>query len=96
MEAERAHWCERCCSSRRSPVGALRSTAFRLAQLDRRVVAQRVAVVSQRESLVFPLPVWEYVALGRHPHEGPWAAAPARSDVAIAGALDRAGIAFTR
>ena len=63
-----------------------------LAQLDRRVVAQRVAVVSQRESLVFPLPVWEYVALGRHPHEGPWAAAPARSDAAITGALDRAGI----
>jgi iron complex transport system ATP-binding protein len=63
-----------------------------LAQLDRRAVAQRVSVVSQRESLVFPLPVWEYVALGRHPHQGPWAAAPSRSDAAIAGALDRAGI----
>jgi iron complex transport system ATP-binding protein len=63
-----------------------------LAQLDRRTVAQRVAVVSQRETLVFPLPVWEYVALGRHPHEGPWAAAPARSDLAITGALERAGI----
>jgi iron complex transport system ATP-binding protein len=63
-----------------------------LALLDRRSVAQRVSVVSQRESLVFPLPVWEYVALGRHPHEGPWAAAPSRSDAAIAGALDRAGI----
>ena len=63
-----------------------------LAQLDRRTVAQRIAVVSQRESLVFPLPVWEYVALGRHPHEGPWAAAPDRSNVAITSALDRAGI----
>lgn len=63
-----------------------------LSQLDRRAVAQRVAVVSQRESLVFPLPVWEYVALGRHPHEGPWAAAPARDDDGIASALDRAGI----
>jgi ABC-type cobalamin/Fe3+-siderophores transport system ATPase subunit len=63
-----------------------------LAQLDRRTVAQRIAVVSQRESLVFPLPVWEYVALGRHPHEGAWAAAPARSDIAITSALDRAGI----
>ena len=41
---------------------------------------------------MFPLPVWEYVALGRHPHEGPWAAAPARTDAAIANALDRAGI----
>jgi iron complex transport system ATP-binding protein len=64
-----------------------------LAQLDRRTVAQRVAVVSQRETLVFPLPVWEYVALGRHPHAGAWAAAPARADEAIAHALDRAGIA---
>jgi iron complex transport system ATP-binding protein len=64
-----------------------------LAQLDRRTVAQRIAVVAQRESLVFPLPVWEYVALGRHPHEGPWAAAPTRDDAAIATALDRAGIA---
>jgi ABC-type cobalamin/Fe3+-siderophores transport system ATPase subunit len=63
-----------------------------LAQLDRRTVAQRIAVVSQRESLVFPLPVWEYVALGRHPHEGPWAAAPDRTNVAITSALDRAGI----
>ena len=63
-----------------------------LAHLDRRTVAQRVAVVAQRESLVFPLPVWEYVALGRHPHEGPWAAAPTRTDAAIATALDRAGI----
>jgi iron complex transport system ATP-binding protein len=63
-----------------------------LALLDRRAVAQCVSVVSQRESLVFPLPVWEYVALGRHPHQGPWAAAPSRSDAAIAGALDRAGI----
>ncbi len=64
-----------------------------LAQLDRRAVAQRVAVVSQRESLVFPLPVWEYVALGRHPYEGPWAAAPLRTDAAVASALDRAEIA---
>jgi iron complex transport system ATP-binding protein len=63
-----------------------------LSQLDRRDFARRAAVVSQREALVFPLPVWEYVALGRHPHEGPWSAAPARTDAAIAGALDRADI----
>ena len=63
-----------------------------LAQLERRTVAQRIAVVAQRESLVFPLPVWEYVALGRHPHDGPWAAAPSRADAAVASALDRAEI----
>jgi iron complex transport system ATP-binding protein len=60
--------------------------------LDRRTVAQRVAVAAQRESLVFPLPVWEYVALGRHPHEGPWSAAPSRTDASVARALDRAEI----
>jgi ABC-type cobalamin/Fe3+-siderophores transport system ATPase subunit len=64
-----------------------------LSQLDRRTVAQRVAVVAQRESLVFPLPVWEYVALGKHPHEDLWSAAPTRADASIVGALDRAGIA---
>jgi ABC-type cobalamin/Fe3+-siderophores transport system ATPase subunit len=72
--------------------GSISLDGVPLAQLDRRAVARRVAVVSQRESLVFPLPVWEYVALGRHPHEGAWAAAPARSDSAITSALDRAGI----
>ena len=64
-----------------------------LATLERRDVARRIAVVAQREALVFPLPVWEYVALGRHPYDGPWAAAPARTDAAIANALDRADIA---
>lgn len=64
-----------------------------LAALDRRRVAHLLAVVSQRESLVFPLPVWEYVALGRHPHGGPWAGAPSRTDPAIAGALERAEVA---
>jgi iron complex transport system ATP-binding protein len=64
-----------------------------LEQIDRRAVAQRIAVVSQREVLVFPLPVWEYVALGRHPHDGPWAPSPERADAGIANALERAGIA---
>jgi iron complex transport system ATP-binding protein len=72
--------------------GSIAIDGVPLAQLDRRTIAQRVSVVSQRESLVFPLPVWEYVALGRHPHEDPWGAAPARTDAAIAAALDRAGI----
>jgi iron complex transport system ATP-binding protein len=73
--------------------GSIAIDGTSLAMLDRVAMAQRVAVVSQRESLVFPLPVWEYVALGRHPHAGPWSAAPARTDVGVANALDRAGIA---
>ena len=47
-----------------------------------RELARRVAVVPQRESAVFSLPVHEYVALGRYPHEGPWRAAT-RHDVAL-------------
>ncbi|MEO6211267.1 MAG: ABC transporter ATP-binding protein [Gemmatimonadaceae bacterium] len=72
--------------------GAITIDGTALAQLDRRAFARRVAVVTQREALVFPLPVWEYVALGRHPHDNPWGAAPMRSDASIGAALDRAGI----
>ena len=64
-----------------------------ISQLDRRAMARQVVVVAQRETLVFALPVWEYVALGRHPHAGPWSAVPGRTDSAIADSLDRAGIA---
>ena len=64
-----------------------------LATLDRRDLARRVAVVPQREALVFPLPVREYVAFGRYPHEGPWRAASAEDDAAIDRALTLAGVA---
>ncbi|MEO7038650.1 MAG: ABC transporter ATP-binding protein [Candidatus Elarobacter sp.] len=73
--------------------GAITVDGTALAQLDRRAFARRVAVVTQREALVFPLPVWEYVALGRHPHDNPWGATAMRSDASINDALDRAGIA---
>lgn len=63
-----------------------------LATLDRRAFARRVAVVTQRESLVFPLPVREYVAFGRYPHEGTWRAASAADDAAIRRAVALAGV----
>ena len=63
-----------------------------LASLDRRAFARRVAVVPQREELVFPLPVRDYVAFGRYPHEGPWRAAGAEDDAHIARALALAGV----
>ena len=53
-----------------------------LDEFDARQLATRIAVVPQRESAVFSLPVHEYVALGRYPHEGPWRAAT-RADVEI-------------
>lgn len=64
-----------------------------LPTLDRRELARRVAVVTQREELVFALPVREYVALGRFPHEGAWRAATSSDDAAIERAISRAGVA---
>ncbi len=58
-----------------------------LHSLDRRAVARRVAVVTQREEPVFPLSVREYVALGRYPHEGPWRGEGADDAAAIARAI---------
>ncbi len=73
--------------------GALHVDGQPLASLDRRELARRVAIVPQREALVFPLPVREYVAFGRYPHEGPWRAAAAADDAAIDRALALAGVA---
>ena len=61
-----------------------------LAAIDRAAFARLVAVVPQREDLVFPLPVRDYVALGRFPHEGT-AAGRAADGEAIARALTLAG-----
>lgn len=58
-----------------------------LARVDRRTFARRVAVVTQREELVFGLPVREYVALGRYPHEGLWRAETRDDEEIIARAL---------
>jgi iron complex transport system ATP-binding protein len=43
----------------------------------RRLMAQRVAVVTQREDPAFAIGVRDYVALGRYPHLGLWRAASA-------------------
>jgi iron complex transport system ATP-binding protein len=60
-----------------APIGAL----------DRRTVATRLAVVTQREEPVFPLAVREYVGLGRHPHGGPFAGRDDADRAAIARAV---------
>jgi iron complex transport system ATP-binding protein len=59
----------------------------------RRGVAQRVAVVTQREEPAFPLGVRQYVALGRYPHLGPWRVAGADDRAAIERAIQVTGIA---
>lgn len=54
--------------------------------------ARRVAVVPQRESAAFPLPVRELVAFGRHPHRTGFAAWTAADDTAVARAIELAGV----
>jgi iron complex transport system ATP-binding protein len=60
--------------------------------IDRGTVARRIAVLTQREELTFPLTIDEYVALGRFPHVGAWRAARGSDRDAIARGLARAGV----
>jgi iron complex transport system ATP-binding protein len=64
-----------------------------LRQLDARAVARRVAVVTQREELAFPLRVREYVLLGRLPHGTRWSGATAADAEAADQAMAAAGVA---
>jgi iron complex transport system ATP-binding protein len=50
--------------------------------------ARRVAVITQREELAFPISAADYVALGRFPHLGLWHAAGERDRQAIERALE--------
>jgi len=63
-----------------------------LVSLDRRTIARRMAVVPQREEPVFPISVRDYIALGRHPHGGPFAGRSAEDREAIAKAIARADV----
>ncbi|MBC7898211.1 MAG: ABC transporter ATP-binding protein, partial [Cytophagaceae bacterium] len=60
--------------------------------LDRREIARRVAVVSQREEPVFPLSVRDYIALGRHPHLPLWSTVDRAGPAAIARAIEEAEV----
>jgi iron complex transport system ATP-binding protein len=73
--------------------GEIRVDGEPIAAIDRRELARRVAVVTQSESIAFPLPAREYVALGRYPHEGTWSAEGADDAAAIDRAMHLAGVA---
>ena len=64
-----------------------------VATLSPRERARRVAIVPQRESAAFPLPVRELVAFGRHPHRTGFAAWGEADDAAVATAVEAAGVA---
>ena len=63
-----------------------------VAQLERRELARRVAVVSQREEPAFPVSVRDYVALGRHPHTPLWGGADPNAEASIAKAITDAEV----
>ncbi|MBK8253593.1 MAG: ABC transporter ATP-binding protein [Polyangiaceae bacterium] len=46
-----------------------------IATLDRRAIAQRIAVVPQTVEVAFGFTVRQVVAMGRAPHQGPWMSA---------------------
>jgi iron complex transport system ATP-binding protein len=73
--------------------GTIRVGGVDVRTLAPRELARRVAVVPQRETLTFPAPVRDLVALGRHPHAhglARWSAADAS---AVERALVEAGVA---
>jgi ABC-type cobalamin/Fe3+-siderophores transport system ATPase subunit len=73
--------------------GAIRVDDIDVAAIARDELARRVAVVTQREELAFPLRVADYVALGRFPHLGVWRSAIDRDRRAIADAMAMTGVA---
>jgi len=55
-------------------------------------LAQRMAVVPQREETAFPMRVRDYVGLGRYPHLGLWRSPAADDERAVDNALAQAGV----
>ena len=73
--------------------GAIVVEGTEATHLDRRELARRVAVVSQREEPAFPVSVRDYIALGRHPHTPLWGGADPNAETAIAKAIEEAEVA---
>ncbi len=72
--------------------GRIELDEIALALTSRRAIARRMAVVPQREEPVFPISVRDYIALGRHPHGGPFSGRTADDREAIAKAIARADV----
>lgn len=68
--------------------GVIRVDDANVSAIDRRALATRVAVVTQREEPAFPLGVRDYVALGRYPHLGLWRGPSAEDRAAVERAIE--------
>jgi len=69
--------------------GEVRLLGEPMAQMDRRDVARRVAVVAQSESVAFRFAVRDVVAMGRAPHQGSWMREGSRDRDVVAEAIAR-------
>ena len=72
--------------------GEIRVAGQPVAATDRRDLARRLAVVTQREEPTFRLAVADYVALGRYPHLGAWRAPGSNDRRAIERAISLAAV----
>ena len=79
---------------RRQPLqrGSIEIDGHSTVTLSSQEIARRVAVVSQREELSFPMRVDEYVALGRYPRLGLWRSASSPDHTAVRSAMERAEV----
>lgn len=77
----------------RAPVlsGAMAVDGQPVGSLTRREIAQRVAVMVQREEPAFPVRVRDYLVLGKYPELGAWQRLPDREE-AVAAASGAAGV----
>jgi len=69
--------------------GEVRLFGRALRSLDRRAIAQDIAVVPQTESVAFGFSVREVVAMGRAPHQGGWMRATSEDDDVVDDVLAR-------
>ena len=73
--------------------GEIRLCGAPIAAVPRATVARTIAVVPELMQLPFEMPVDEVVALGRLPHEPPFTGLRPTDRAAVAGAMERVGIA---
>lgn len=76
--------------------GTIQLDGTSMHEVPRHIRARRIAFVTQREELAFPVLVEEYAALGRFPHLGLWRAAATADRQAVERALDEAGVTSLR
>jgi iron complex transport system ATP-binding protein len=60
-----------------------------LVGMDRRLVAQKLAVVAQSEEIAFGFSVHDVVMMGRAPHQGAWMRASEEDEAIVANVLER-------